>query len=330
MNRPHYPVMLPEVLSATAPKPGETYVDATFGNGGYSEALLQAADCHVVGLDRDPNVQPRALELSAAYEGRFKLIQTPFSKLNHIEVSAPINAVIFDIGVSSMQIDQAQRGFSFMRSGPLDMRMSQSGVSAADAIRDLPLEDLIAIFKVYGEERHAARIARAIVNIRDDEAIVTTDRLAELVEQTVGRRGKIHPATRVFQALRIYINDELGELYRALRAAEKILHPGGRLVVVTFHSLEDRMVKQFLRDRSGEVTAGSRYMPETSLTAKPAQFISPKRGVIKPRAEEISENPRSRSAKLRYAIRGDAPEKSDVFEGALPHVMQLSDFELAS
>jgi len=148
-----------------------------------------------------------------------------------------------------------------------------------------------------------------------------------VIEQTVGRRGKIHPATRVFQALRIYINDELGELYRALRAAEKVLRPGGRLVVVTFHSLEDRMVKQFLRDRSGEVTGGSRYMPQVDVTAKPAQFISPKRGVVKPSAAEIAENPRSRSAKLRYAIRGEAAEKTDVFEGVLPNVMPLSDLE---
>jgi 16S rRNA (cytosine1402-N4)-methyltransferase len=330
MSRPHYPVMLPEVLAATAPRAGETYIDATFGNGGYSEGLLQAADCHVIGLDRDPNVAPRAAELAARYEGRLALIQTPFSKLDELTELPPIDAIIFDIGVSSMQLDQAERGFSFMRSGPLDMRMSQEGVSAADAIRALPLEDLIMIFKIYGEERHAARIARAIVKIREDEAIVTTDRLAELVEQTVGRRGKIHPATRVFQALRIYVNDELGELYRALRASEKILRPGGRLVVVTFHSLEDRMVKQFLRDRSGEVTGGSRYMPQTDVSAKPAQFTSPKRGVIKPSAEEIAENPRSRSAKLRYAIRGDAPEKRDVFDGALPQVTQLAALEAAS
>jgi len=326
----HYPVMLPEVLAATAPKDGETYIDATFGNGGYSEALLQAADCRVIGLDRDPNVAPRAAQLSRAYEGRFTLMEAPFSQMDRLDIAGGVDAVIFDIGVSSMQIDQAQRGFSFMRSGPLDMRMSQSGASAADAIRHLPFEDLIVIFKTYGEERHAARIARAIINIREDEAIVTTDRLAEVIEQTIGRRGKIHPATRVFQALRIYINDELGELYKALRAAEKILRPGGRLVVVTFHSLEDRMVKQFLRDRSGEVSGGSRYMPEADIAAKPAQFISPKRGVIKPSAEEIAENPRSRSAKLRYAIRGDAPEKADIVENHLPNIMQLSELEALS
>ncbi len=330
MNRPHYPVMLPEVLAATTPKVGETYIDATFGNGGYSEALLQAADCYVIGLDRDPNVKPRATSLSAAYEGRLRLIQTPFSKLDELEFSQPINAIIFDIGVSSMQLDQAERGFSFMRSGPLDMRMSQSGVSAADAVRELPLEDLITIFKIYGEERHAVRIARAIVSIRDEEIIATTDRLAEVIEQAIGRRSKIHPATRVFQALRIYVNDELGELYRALRAAERILQPGGRLVVVTFHSLEDRMVKQFLRDRSGEVTGGSRYMPKNEAVAKPAQFTTPKRGVVKPSANEITENPRSRSAKLRYAIRGKAAAKTDVFDAVLPQIMQLSDFECAS
>jgi len=327
VSGPHYPVMLPEVLAASAPKDGETYIDATFGNGGYSEALLQAADCRVIGLDRDPNVAPRAAQLSQDYDGRFTLMETPFSQMDCLDIQNDVHAVIFDIGVSSMQIDQAQRGFSFMRSGPLDMRMSQSGASAADAIRYLSFEDLITIFKVYGEERHAARIARAIVNIREDEAIITTDRLAEIIEQTIGRWGKIHPATRVFQALRIYINDELGELYKALRAAEAILRPGGRLVVVTFHSLEDRMVKQFMRDRSGEVTAGSRYMPEVDVIAKPAQFISPKRGVIKPSAEEIADNPRSRSAKLRYAIRGDAPKKAEAIKNHLPNVMPLSELE---
>ena len=327
MKGPHYPVMLPEVLAAAAVTDGETYIDATFGNGGYSEGLLKAAMCHVVGLDRDPNVAARVEALKAAYEGRFELIQTPFSKLDEFDAAQNVDAVIFDIGVSSMQLDQAERGFSFMRAGPLDMRMSQSGVSAADAVRYLSVEDLTAIFKIYGEERHAGRIARTIIEARETEVIRTTDRLAELIESAIGRRGKIHPATRVFQALRIYINDELGELYRGLRAAEKVLKPGGRLIVVTFHSLEDRMVKQFVRDRSGEVTGGSRHMPEVNISAKPAQFTTPKRGVIKPSKVEIGENPRSRSAKLRYAVRTDIAAKTDVYGGFLPHVTSLAQLE---
>ena len=298
MRGPHYPVMLPEVLAAISPQDGEAYIDATFGNGGYSEALLKSASCAVIGLDRDPNVQRRAEGLRADYDGRFSLIETSFSELDQFDATQNVDAVIFDIGVSSMQLDQAERGFSFMSSGPLDMRMSQSGVRAADAVHHLSIEDLITIFKIYGEERQAKRIARAIVDMRESEVIETTDKLAELIEKTVGRRGKIHPATRVFQALRIYINDELGELYRGLRAAENVLKPGGRLVVVTFHSLEDRMVKQFLRSRTGEIVGGSRHMPEAPVAANPAQFATIKRGVIKPSAVEVAENPRSRSCLL--------------------------------
>ena len=325
MRGPHYPVMLPEVLAAVSPRDNETYIDATFGNGGYSEALLRSASCSVIGLDRDPNVQPRAKGLTESYDGRFSLIETPFSELDQFDATQNVEAVVFDIGVSSMQLDQAERGFSFMRSGPLDMRMSQSGVSAADAVHHLSLEELITVFKIYGEERQAKRIARAIVDMRENEAIVTTDQLAELIEKTVGRRGKIHPATRVFQALRIYINDELGELYRGLRAAENVLKPGGRLVVVTFHSLEDRMVKKFLRERAGEVVGGSRHMPEAPVLGNPAQFTTIKRGVIKPSAIEVDENPRSRSAKLRYAIRTDIDSKSETYEGVLPQVATLRE-----
>ncbi|MEP6342857.1 MAG: 16S rRNA (cytosine(1402)-N(4))-methyltransferase RsmH [Maricaulaceae bacterium] len=317
--------MLPEVLAAVSPQAGETYIDATFGNGGYSEALLKSASCAVIGLDRDPNVGPRANSLAAAYNERFSLIETSFSGLDQFDATQGVDAVIFDIGVSSMQLDQAERGFSFMRSGPLDMRMSQNGVSAADAVQHLSIDDLISIFKIYGEERQAKRIAHAIVELRESEVIATTDQLAELIEKTVGRRGKIHPATRVFQALRIYINDELGELYRGLRAAETVLKPEGRLVVVTFHSLEDRMVKQFLRGRTGEVVGGSRHMPEAPVEANPAQFTTVKRGVIKPSTTEVAENPRSRSAKLRYAYRTKIAAKSESYDGFLPQVTSLSE-----
>ena len=321
----HYPVMLPEVLNALAPQDGETYVDGTFGNGGYSEAFLKAANCNVVGLDRDPNVQPRAEELSAQYDERFRLIETPFSKMDEVGLSE-VDAVVLDIGVSSMQLDQAERGFSFMRSGPLDMRMGNTGPTAADAVKTLSHSDLIRIFQVYGEERRARRAADFIIRARDEGDITTTEELADIVERALGRSGKNHPATKVFQALRIFINDELGELYRGLCAAEKILKPGGRLIVVTFHSLEDRIVKSFLRRRAGDVTGGSRYAPEVKNEGPEASFNEGKRSVIKPSKTEVAENARSRSAKLRFAIRTEA----DVFpvdDELLPLVASLSDLE---
>jgi len=281
----HYPVMLPEVLEALNPKENESYVDGTFGNGGYSEAILKAANCNVVGLDRDPHVAPRARELSRSYDNRFRLVETPFSNMDQLDIGL-VDAVILDIGVSSMQFDQAERGFSFMRSGPLDMRMGVEGPTAKDAIKYL-----------------SRRAADFIVRAREEANIDTTEILAELIEKALGRTGKIHPATRVFQALRIFINDELGELYRGLCAAEKILKPGGRLIVVTFHSLEDRIVKSFLRRRAGEVSGGSRYAPEIKRDGPEASFALGKRSVIKPSKKEVEENPRSRSAKLRFAIR---------------------------
>jgi len=321
----HYPVMLPEVLTALAPKDGETYVDGTFGNGGYSEAFLKAANCNVVGLDRDPNVQPRADELSKSYEGRFRLIETPFSKMDEVGLSQ-VDGVVLDIGVSSMQLDQAERGFSFMRTGPLDMRMGSAGPTAADAVKSLSHSDLIRIFQVYGEERRARRSADFIVRAREEGDIITTDALADILEKALGRTGKTHPATKVFQALRIFINDELGELYRGLCAAEKILKPGGRLIVVTFHSLEDRIVKSFMRRRAGEVSGGSRYVPEVKHEGSKASFIGGKRSVIKPTKTEVAENPRSRSAKLRFAIRTEAAP-FPVDDELLPRVISLSDLE---
>lgn len=310
-DRPHIPVMLDEVLAAAAVQDGDTVVDATFGNGGYSEAFLNAADCHVIGLDRDPSVQPRAAQLSANYDGRFRLVETPFSLMDQHDL-APADVVVFDIGVSSMQIDQAERGFSFQKDGPLDMRMSRSGPTARDAVMSLEAEDLATLFKFYGEERHARRAAQRIVDARTEGDIVTTGQLADIIEKAIGRSGKIHPATRVFQALRIFINDELGELYRGLCAAEALLKPGGRLVVVTFHSLEDRIAKQFLRDRAGEVEGGSRYAPVVVQSGPAATFTLPRRSVVKPSKAEESVNPRSRSAKLRVAVRTEAdPQPCD-------------------
>ena len=318
--------MLPEVLQALNMQSGETCVDGTFGNGGYSQAILDGADCNVIGLDRDPNVKLRADEFAQAYPDRFRLIQTPFSKMDALEIGS-VDAVVLDIGVSSMQLDEAERGFSFMREGPLDMRMEQGGgPTARDAVLNLSVDELTQIFKVYGEEKRARHVANCILSAREAGDIQTTTDLAGILEQALGRRGKTHPATRVFQALRIFINDELGELYRGLCAAEKLLKPGGRLVVVTFHSLEDRIVKSFFRRRAGEVRGGSRYLPEVETQSVSASFDLPKRSVTKPSKTEIEENARSRSAKLRLAIR----TRADVFaaeDRLLPNVLALSELE---
>lgn len=322
----HYPVMLPEVLSALAMRDGEVCVDGTFGNGGYSEAILNSANCSVVGLDRDPNVAPRAAEMAAEWGDHFKLIQTPFSKMDEVGLDQ-VDAVVLDIGVSSMQLDEAERGFSFMREGPLDMRMEQGGgPTARDAVLHLSAEELTRVFQVYGEEKRARHVANCIVSAREAGSIITTADLAEILEKALGRRGKTHPATRVFQALRIFINDELGELYQGLCASERILKPGGRLVVVTFHSLEDRIVKTFFRRRAGEVQGGSRYVPEIKNVGPDASFALPQRSVTKPSKTEVEENARSRSAKLRLAIRTDA-EPFEVDDRLLPNVISLSELE---
>lgn len=322
----HYPVMLPEVLAALDMQAGQICVDGTFGNGGYSEAILNHADCRVVGLDRDNNVAPRAEQLSVKYAGRFQLIETPFSQMDKIDLPK-VDAVVLDIGVSSMQLDEAERGFSFMRNGPLDMRMGGNGPSAADAVRHLTADELTQIFRSYGEEKRAKYAASKIIEAREQGVIDTTLALADILENALGRRGKIHPATRIFQALRIFVNDELGELYRGLCAAENILKPNGRLVIVTFHSLEDRIVKSYLRRRAAEVQGGSRYAPEVMHDGPLASFTLPKRSVTKPSKAEIDENPRSRSAKLRLAIRTNAqpmPAQDDLLP---PRVPQLSDLE---
>jgi len=317
--------MLPQVLEGLNAQKDETYIDATFGNGGYSEAILKAARCAVIGLDRDPNVIERVESLSRQYEGRFKFFQTSFSKLDELGLS-PVDAVILDIGVSSMQLDQGERGFSFMRDGPLDMRMSQAGPSAADAVKYFDQSQLEGLFRVYGEESRARYAAKMIVEARELGDITRTSELADLLEVKLGRRGKTHPATKVFQALRIFINDELGELYRALQAAERQLAEGGRLIVVTFHSLEDRIVKTFLRERSGEVEGGSRYAPEVVRDGPVASFELSRRSVIKPSKTEVAENPRSRSAKMRVAIRTAAPAWSACSTKAA-RVPSLSDLE---
>lgn len=310
MTSPHAPVLLAEVIEALDPKPGDVIIDATFGAGGYARAILERG-AEVVALDRDPTVQPFAEAVARDFPDRFQLIRTPFSGLAEaFEESgkAKLDGAVFDIGVSSMQLDQAERGFSFMRDGPLDMRMSDEGATAADIVNTWDHGPLAHIFKLYGDERQSGRVATAILRRRVEQPFTRTLDLAEVVEKALGgRRGAaIHPATRVFQALRIAVNDELGELERGLEAAEATLAPGGRLVVVTFHSLEDRMVKAFLTERTGNAPGGSRHAPVAVETRKPS-FDLLFKGAREAGEPELASNPRARSAKIRAAVRTDAP-----------------------
>lgn len=307
----HVPVMLDEAVDALALQQGKRIVDGTFGAGGYSKAILRHDGVCVLALDRDRAVKPQAEDVKAEFGARFDFALTPFSNLEtaaHAHGWDHVEGVVLDLGVSSMQIDQPQRGFSFMHDGPLDMRMSASGPSAADAVNALDAAELGAIFRTFGEEKHARRAAAAIVEERAREPITTTAALATLLARVLGKGWqKIHPATRIFQALRIYINDELGELARALAAAERLLAPAGRLVVVAFHSLEDRMVKQFLRQRAEAPAPPSRHLPDAAAQPFLPGFTLPVRKAIRPTAEEIASNPRARSARLRVGIRTTAP-----------------------
>jgi 16S rRNA (cytosine1402-N4)-methyltransferase len=304
MNGPHASVMLNEVIEALRPAPGEHMVDGTFGAGGYSRALL-ASGAQVTAFDRDPSVRPFADAL--ATEGRFRLVGQPFSTMAEVLGEGAADGVTLDLGVSSMQFDEAERGFSLMRDGPLDMRMSRDGPSAADLVNGAPQAELARIFRNFGEERQAGRIAARIVRRRMERPFESTADLAETVENTLGgRRGaRIHPATRVFQALRIAVNDELSELEAGLVAAERTLKAGGRLAVVTFHSLEDRIVKTFLAERAGLTPSGSRHAPPSATTRPSFRLIH--RGARAPSEAEIAANPRARSAKLRAAERTAAP-----------------------
>ncbi len=302
----HVPVLLAEVLDALAPKAGETHVDGTFGGGGYAKAVLSAADCTLYGVDRDLDAIERA-EQMALKQPRLIPLLGRFGDLDALLLNAGIehvDGVMLDIGVSSFQIDQGARGFSFMRDGPLDMRMGQSGPSAADVVNHMPQADLAAVIWQLGEERQSRRIAKVLCERRLEQPFETTLDLAEVIEHAVGgRRGKkTHPATLTFQAIRMYVNDELGELARGLAAAERMLRPGGRLVVVTFHSLEDRLVKRFFRNRSGGNGAGSRYMPE-KLAGPAPSFKLQSRKAIEAGEAETRENPRARSARLRAGVR---------------------------
>jgi 16S rRNA (cytosine1402-N4)-methyltransferase len=303
----HIPVLLQEVLAALAPMVGQTIVDGTFGAGGYTRAILDAG-ASVIAIDRDPDAIRDGRSLEEASGGKLRLVQGAFSQLD-AHAGVPVDGVVLDIGVSSMQLDHAQRGFSFRFDGPLDMRMAQAGPTAADVVNSVKAGDLTRIFGILGEERHAGRIARMIDKRRGARPFERTLDLANAIEALVGRHPKdrIHPATRVFQALRIYVNDELGELAKALYAAERALKPGGRLVVVTFHSLEDRIVKRFIADRSGSV-GGSRHLPEVR---EEAPTFDKAGKAIAASEEEAERNPRARSAKLRSAVRTDAPVRRE-------------------
>ena len=307
---PHDPVLIAEVLEALAPKAGDLIIDATFGAGGYSRAILETG-AEVMALDRDPTVQPFADALAADFPGRFQLIRAPFAELAEVFAASGrerLDGVVFDIGVSSMQLDQAERGFSFMRDGPLDMRMADSGSTAADVVNGWEHGPLAHIFKQYGEERQSGRVASAILRRRAEQPFTRTLDLAEVVEKALGgRRGApIHPATRVFQALRIQVNDELGQLTAGLEAAEQALSAGGRLAVVTFHSLEDRIVKAFMTERTGATPGGSRHAP-MQVEARAPTFTAAFKGARDATDAERARNPRARSARLRAGIRTAAP-----------------------
>jgi 16S rRNA (cytosine1402-N4)-methyltransferase len=301
---PHKPVLLDEVVEALEPAAGKTVVDGTFGAGGYTRAFL-ATGAKVIAFDRDPSARRFAEGLPA---DRFRLVEARFSEMDEVAGEAAVDGVALDLGVSSMQLDEAERGFSFLRDGPLDMRMGAQGQTAAELVNTAEPAELARILFVYGEERQSRRIAAAIARRRAEQPFSRTLELADFIEKALGgRRGaKAHPATRAFQAIRIAVNEELSELEAGLVAAERALRPNGRLCVVTFHSLEDRIVKSFLQVRAGRTPAGSRHAPPVEAQGAPS-FRLLFNGARAPSAAEVAANPRARSAKLRAAVRTDAP-----------------------
>jgi len=297
----HIPVMLNEVLEYLAPKDNNIYVDATFGNGGYTSAILDAANCKVIAIDRDPTVLTRVQELKEKYGSRFEFKSGRFSEIKNL-IQTPIHGFVFDIGVSSMQLDDAQRGFSFSKEAPLDMRMSLSGKSAADIINNINEQELANLIYTYGEEKKSRQIARKIIEYRKIKPIETTTELAKIIYSVIHKTfGVIDPATRTFQALRIAVNEELKELENGLIAATELLQPQGTLVVVNFHSLEDKIVKKFFNEKAGKNNGVSRYSPQIQ-SANEIIFDKISK-VILPTKKECEENKRARSAKLRYAIK---------------------------
>ena len=308
-TQPHLPVMLGEVLDMLSPQDGETYVDGTFGAGGYSRAILNHADCSLISIDRDPSAAQTGRDMEGEYKGRFTFVPGCFGDMDVLlsDKKGDIDGVVLDIGVSSMQIDQDTRGFSFKKDGPLDMRMSQDGMSAADFINGADEKTIADVIFNYGEERHSRKIAKKIVEKRAEKPFERTSELAALVADCVPKnfKSKTDPATKTFQALRIHINDELGELERGLKAATHLLKPGGRLVVVTFHSLEDGIVKRFLKDNSAPLRSVNKYAKEPENKddyTRYAYSVETKRP-LDVSSQEAKDNPRARSAKLRCAIR---------------------------
>lgn len=331
IDNPHYSVLMAEVLQTLAPQAGEVIVDGTFGAGGYSRNILNAAPCQIYAIDRDPSAMIAAEKMQAEYGniadgGRFEFLQGQFGDMQTLLADVGVQSVdgiVLDIGISSMQIDQAERGFSFMRDGPLDMRMSKSGMSAADVVNQFSEDKLARIFYILGDEKRSYPIAGAILRQRVEKPFETTLELADLVERTIKKgKSKIHVATKVFQALRIFVNEELVELVKSLNAAEALLKPNGRLVVVSFHSLEDRIVKKFLKSRTGNVSAPSRHVMVVQDSVKPS-FTLINRKVITATTEELDVNVRSRSAKLRAATRSDAEMFGEYFN-PLPEMPNLA------
>jgi 16S rRNA (cytosine1402-N4)-methyltransferase len=312
----HISVLGPEAVEMLSPRAGGVYVDATFGAGGYSRMILATEGTQVIAIDRDSTAIAGGADLVASSAGRLKLIEDRFSNLADVceaQGLPLVDGVVMDVGVSSMQLDQAERGFSFRFDGPLDMRMSQHGPSAADVVAKASEADLANIIYIFGEERHSRAVAREIVAARKEAEITTTKQLVDIVQKVVwAKPGEIHPATRTFQALRIFVNEELDELHMALEAAERVLKPGGRLSVVSFHSLEDRIVKNFIAERS-KTGGGSRHLPEIAQSVPRFRIVN-KRPIIADEAETKS-NPRARSAKLRGAERTDTPAQD---AGPLP------------
>lgn len=306
LNRRHIPVMLTEVLQCLNPQDGKIYVDATFGFGGYSEAILQAADCKVIALDRDPTVKPRAEELAVKYKNRFEFRAGKFGDFAEL-IQENIDGAVFDIGVSSMQIDEASRGFSFTKEAPLDMRMSCEGISAKEIVNTYSESALADLIYTYGEDRKSRVIARKIVEYRKSKTIDSTTELAEIIYSAIYRPkfGELNPATRTFQALRIAVNDELEQLRQGLNGAASCLNKGAPLIVVDFHSLEDRIVKLFFKNNSAKKVRVSKYTePKVSTENERNYLFSEISKVIVPTKSECEENPRAHCAKLRYAIRG--------------------------
>jgi 16S rRNA (cytosine1402-N4)-methyltransferase len=322
----HIPVLARRAVAWLAVRDGGLYVDATFGAGGYTRQILATPGARIVGIDRDQGAIARGADLVEAAGGRLTLVEDRFSNLEAVVQScghAGIDGIVFDLGVSSMQLDEPGRGFSFGRDGPLDMRMGRAGPSAADVIANASDRELAVIVGTLGEELQARAVARAILRARGNSPIERTAALADIVARVVhGRAGAIHPATRTFQALRMFVNDELGELAAGLAAAERLLKPNGRLVTVAFHSLEDRLVKTFLAERS-RPPAGSRHRPEPAAAPPSFRLLTRKPEV--PDAAEITANPRARSAKLRAAERTDAAPRRDAAAPPLPRLPALAE-----